>query len=175
MRTWDPEWDGEKDDPKPLCDIIDIETTLKDLSLPFGEVTGGHLLLRGKLRRGWLIKSLEEEEDRTIVWSSENINSTATAEATHLAWVKNDQQQEFSDPNGSGKRYETNPWVRAQSDVSEDWPSMPISCLPLFQDFGIILAEDEKKGTYRRIGSFELRNTQYSDFEDLPTEEITII
>jgi hypothetical protein len=129
MRTWDLEWDEEKDDFNPLCDIMHIETTLKDISLPFSEVTDGHLVLRGKLRRGWLIKSMEEDEDRTIVWSSENIDSAAAAEAKHLAWVKADQQLEKSDPEGWNEKYDNNPWSKAHFDVGADWPSMFVSCV----------------------------------------------
>jgi hypothetical protein len=175
MQTWDPEWDEEKDDLSPLCEIVHIETTLKDISLPFGETTDGHLVLRGKLRRGWLIKSMEEDEDRTIVWSSESIATAATAEANHLAWVKNDQQLEKSNPDEWEKLYDSNPWSKAQFDVGADWPSMLVSCIPLFQNFGMILVQDEKNGTYRRIGSLEFRNSQLTDFHDVPTVEIIII
>lgn len=175
MQTWDPEWDEENDDLSPVCDIIHIETTVKDISLPFGEVTDGHLVLRGKLRRGWLIKSMEEDEDRTIVWSSEDTHSAAAAEAKHLAWVKADQQLEKSDPDVRNEHYDKNPWSKAQFDVGADWPSMFAFCVPLFENFGMILMQAEKTGTYRRIGLLEFRNSQFIDFHDLPTEEFIII
>lgn len=175
MQTWEPEWDEEKDDLSPLCDIVRIETTLKDISLQFGEITDGRLILRGKVLKGWLIKSLEEDEDRTIAWNSENVNSAVAAEAKHLEWVKKDEQLEASDPDGWKERYENNPWVKAQFDAGEEWPSMFVSCVQLFENFGIILVEAEKKGTYKRIGSFEVRSSQQVDFDDLTMEEITII
>lgn len=175
MRTWDPEWDKEEDDLIPLCEVMHIETTLKDISLPFGEVTDGHLVLRGKSRLGWLIKSMEEDEDRTIVWSSENIDSAVTAEAKHLAWVEKEQQLEKLDPDGWSERNDNNPWSKARFDVGAEWPSVLVVCIPLFENFGMICMQEDKSGTYKRIGSLEFRNSQHTDFLDLPTEEIIII
>lgn len=172
LRTWDPEYDEEGGDPKPVCEVIHIETTLKSGTLPYGEVTAGRLRLHGKLRQGWLIKSQEEDEDRTIAWC---INSAAAAEANHLNWVKEEEELELQDPDGWSERNDRNPWIKAQFDTIEDGPSLVVTCFPLFADFGIILTAQDEEGTYKRIGSFENHRTQKADFEHSPTEEITII
>ncbi|KAF2795050.1 HET-domain-containing protein [Melanomma pulvis-pyrius CBS 109.77] len=175
LRTWDPEYDEEGDDPKPVCEVFHIETTLKSETLPYGEVTAGRLKLRGKLRQGWLIKSQEEDEDRTIAWCSESIYSAAVAEANHLDWVKEEEKLELQDPDGWSERNDRNPWIKAQFDTIEDRASLLVTCFPLFADFGLILMAQDEKGTYKRIGSFENHRTQKFDFEHSPIEEVTII
>ncbi|KAF2708994.1 HET-domain-containing protein [Pleomassaria siparia CBS 279.74] len=175
MRTWDEDFDKEEDDPKPVCEVLRIATTLKNSTLPFGEVNSGHLILRGKIRQGWLIESKEEDEDHTIVWCSENISSGAAAEADHIEWVKRDEQAEMEDPESFQERIQQNPWARARYDTMRTSSPILVTCVLLYEDFGLILSMNNQERTYQRIGSFDNTLTQMSGFEYSLTEEITII
>lgn len=156
---------------KPLCEFIEAETTLRYNESPHGEITNGAVTLKGKLRQGWLIRSKRSfRGPRTVVWTTNEDSSLASAEAKYGEWEKEDEQREAREENRWSAT--KSPWVGAQFDVIGECPPTLVTCLPLFEDFGLLLLPNEQ-GTYVRIGSFK----QFSlcDFESLPQVEITII
>ncbi len=164
-------------DHKPHCELIHVETQLKDPKQPYGEVTGGHIVLRGKPRHGWLIRSKRSlNGPRTVVWTTDEESSLSTAQAKYDLWANDEKylmrevydeyvEEYIDDPK--------NPWIGAQHDLRDEHSPMKVVCLPLFKRFGLLL-QPATNGSYKRVGSFEWFNWE-ADFEHQKTINVRIV
>jgi hypothetical protein len=166
---FDMDYEESLEEYKPACELISACTTLLSAESRFGQVTGGNVKIRGLIRLGWLLYS-ERLCHEVVVWITDEDASLQRAKANLKKWEDLEIWKESNDAayNFGGN----NPWIKAQYDVLGEYPPSLIACLPLFEDFGILLLPADN-GCYKRIGSF--RPKEWSDFENLPQVEITII
>ena len=164
-----------KENP-PLCEAIHVETHLKDPKALYGEVTSGHLVLQGKLRHGWLIRSKRSlNGPRTVVWTTDEDSSLSTAQAKYDLWANNEEYlvREVTDNYVEEWIDGPNPWLGAQHDVLAEHAPMKVVCLPLFRDFGLLL-QATADGHYKRVGFFE-RFDWKVDFEHQRIVDVKIM
>ncbi|KAF2010216.1 HET-domain-containing protein [Aaosphaeria arxii CBS 175.79] len=171
--------ESELDTRTPKCELVEVNTTLKDSERPFGEVTDGHIILKGKLRDGWLIPSPHSYRGpRTVVWFKDDDTSLQSAQAKYNAWASQEEYLEVDKYDGKEWIDGPTPWTCALLDLRGDHAPRIVTCLPLFDDFGLLLEKTEN-GSYKRIGFFEKSydvNFWEQEFEDITdTSTVKII
>ncbi|KAF2677047.1 HET-domain-containing protein [Lentithecium fluviatile CBS 122367] len=175
----------------PECEIIQVETILKHSNIPYGEVIGGHLIIRGKLRDAFLVgRQVGATQDDRFVWASDLIASTAAADEHYLKdkplrW-KCYVQCILDNP------YDWHPydWGRNLARAEQHhglghWQTQPVKCFLLEENCGLLLEEVHSSDTdakrYRRLGVCATKALGGSsvrlchDFVDVPLVDITIV
>ncbi|OJT13608.1 hypothetical protein TRAPUB_9844 [Trametes pubescens] len=159
-----------KTPPVVFAKVVRCEVTLKDRALPFGQVTGGTLVLRAPLIR-CVLRPDKSPEHRTIAFQS--LEQTL---AWHQGEVNGDLVDEGQATEVDGRKLPGTASFDCEADVEieKTW------AIPLVQDqyslngLIIALADSEvgartKRGKvcYRRVGWFSIQFPGYADADSL--------